>query len=113
MALNTTSNTGSQSTTQSPQISNGSSTGAASGNVQPGIASGLLNSTSGIPLSAGPLPNVRLGTTSQASTGTPAPVLAAHHFNAALLSLPILLLIIAAGSVWATNRSVKSTTKYS
>ncbi|HVX23892.1 MAG TPA: hypothetical protein VG992_00920 [Candidatus Saccharimonadales bacterium] len=110
MALTTGSNTGSQTTTDSPQSTTTATLpGAKTGNVQTGTANSLLTSTNGVPLHAAPLTTVSLSTTS-AGTAVPTPV-KPHHVNVPLISISVLLFVVAAASFWATARSAKTTTK--
>lgn len=58
-----------------------------------------------------------LGQTGSASVSQSTGILSApikpHHFNVALISLPLLLVVLAAGLFWFTARSAKNTTDYS
>lgn len=117
MALNITSSGGQQTATGNPQTVPTATPGspAQSRSVQPGTSDSLLESQQGISLGNQSLTTVSLdGNPSQARTVTstrkdPAakPV---HHVNAAWLSLPVLLVLVAAAMFWSMARSAKSTT---
>ncbi|HEX4775054.1 MAG TPA: hypothetical protein VH234_06075 [Candidatus Saccharimonadales bacterium] len=114
MALNATSNSSGQTTTQSPQSAVGSSVGGAqTGGVQSGTPNNLLTSSNGISLSSTALTTVSLnpGTTTATSTTTvPLASPAKHHINSVLLGFSGLLIVVAIVLFWVASRSVKSTT---
>ncbi|MFO0781773.1 MAG: hypothetical protein U0524_02670 [Candidatus Saccharimonadales bacterium] len=113
MALNTTTGTGTQTATGTPQNVGGPSTNAApSGNVQPGTATNLLNSSSGISLSGSALTTVDLAGTSATTTtqATTEPPTQPHHVNAAALGLFIALAVVAVLVFVSMTRSAKNTT---
>lgn len=109
--LTTTTSSGQQGATQSPQTAGqAGNTGAQASSVQPGTAADLLNSQNGVPLHAQALTivNVNPATTSIAQA-TPKTV-AKRHINTPLMGVSIALLLIAIILFWMTSRSVKSTT---
>jgi hypothetical protein len=109
--LTTSSNSGIQSTTQSPQNSAGSSGPAAQvGSVQPGTAPNLLNTDkNGVALSNQSLSLVNLGARqSQISKFAPAPE---RHTNPALFGVSGLLFVIAVVMFYVTARAAKNTTE--
>ena len=112
MALNTTTGSGTQSATGTPQNVGGPNTNAApSDNVQPGTATTLLNSTSGISLSGNALTVVDLkgasATTTQTTTEPPAQP---HHINTAALGVCAVLAVVAVIVFVSMTRSAKNTT---
>lgn len=111
-SLTTTSNSGEQTTTQSPQASVGSAPATAqAGSVQPGTANNLLTSQNGQSLSPTPLSTIDLSG-GAASTGQLAlqPTAVKHHFNPVLGGAAVLLFVVAVALFWSTSRSVKNTT---
>lgn len=109
--LTTTTGSGTQTATQTPQAAgtSGASTAAASG-VQPGTATSLLNNTQGgIALKDSPLSIVGLGqqTQSQATQTVPH---SARHTSPVLFGFSIILFAVAIAMFWATARSAKTTT---
>jgi hypothetical protein len=117
--LTTTSGSGTQSTTQTPQSAGQEATGGTqSSNVQPGTATALLNSSGGVPLGGTVLTTVSLNrATPAAAPATVSSVSQAgsppkHHVNTALFGFSVLLLVVAAVLFWTAGRSVKNTTHY-
>jgi cobalamin biosynthesis Mg chelatase CobN len=111
MALTATTNSGSQSTTQSPQTAGaGNNSTAQTGSVQPGTAANVLTSQNGISLQQTQLSTVSLAAPSATQTGVSATP--KHHFNPFLLIVAVILFLVAAGFFWNTMRSVNSTTDY-
>jgi hypothetical protein len=112
-SLSTSSNSGEQTTTQSPQASVGSAPATANASsVQPGTAAAVLTSQNGQTLHPTSLNSVTLGASSTqtvAATAQPAP---AKHFNYGLGGVAVVLFLVAVLLFWTTSRSVKSTTKY-
>ncbi|HXR49626.1 MAG TPA: hypothetical protein VN778_01210 [Verrucomicrobiae bacterium] len=110
MALSTTTGSGTQTTTQSPQASTGTTgTTESSSSVQPGTATSLLSSQNGMPLHASALTTVNLTGATQAQTSQAAPP-SKHHINGGLLGISLALFVIAIALFWFTSRPVKSTT---
>lgn len=113
--LTASSGSGTQSATQSPQTAGQPSTAAAqTSNVQPGTATDLLRSQSGVQLQDTALSTVSLSTQTTSSSTTsaaPATQQPKHHVNAVLFALPVLLVLLAVIFFWLTSRSVKSTTE--
>jgi len=109
--LNTTTQSSSQTTTQSPQsaVGSGSVGGTQTGSVQSGTPTDLLNNQPGIPLADTPLSTVNLQPSTTA-TNTAQPPVSKHHVNAGLLSFSALLILIAIILFIVAGRSVKSTT---
>lgn len=105
-------NTGSQTTTQSPQASvgPGGTASRTSGNVQPGTATSLLNNDKGgVSLQNKQLSLVSLGTRqSKVSQFTP-PL--KHHVNPALYGVSGLLFLLAAAVIVAIISASKTTTE--
>jgi hypothetical protein len=110
--LTTGQGSGTQAATGNPQTITPTNTTALASSVQPGIASSLLRSQGGIPLSSTALPTVSLGSVSQQTQTQPVQPLPAHHINTTYLIAPGLLFVIAIIAFWLTSRSVKSTTDY-
>lgn len=109
-SLSTTSNGGTQLTTQSPQVAgNTNNGGGASSGLQPGTASDLLRSSNGVQLKQTPLSTVALGDRTTSSTQT-AEQPKGHHINPVLEIFSITLFILAIALFWFTSRSVKNTT---
>jgi hypothetical protein len=111
--LTTGTNSGTQTSTQSPQTAGKPSSSAAnSSGVQTGTAASLLNSDSGVPLSATPLTTVNIngkaGTTTNSTVATT--TAAKHQVNPALVGITGLFIIIAVISFLAISRSAKNTT---
>ena len=107
---------GSQATTQSPQSLVGSGSGTAStGSVQPGTATSLLTSTSGIALHPAQLSTVSFNSASATASSAPAVATTLppkHHLNSGLLAISIGLVVIAAAAFLMISRSAKNTTDY-
>jgi len=117
MGLSISSGSGGQTNTQSPQglVSSGSTTAAAS-NVQPGTATTLLTTGSGISLHPTQLPTINVNTAPQTVTN-PSSVAATtvqpkHHISSGLLGISAGLFIIALVVFWIITRSAKNTTNY-
>jgi hypothetical protein len=110
--LTTTTATGSQTTTQSPQTSAAATNfgGQQSSGVQPGTARDLLNSTNGIPLASSPVTTVNLANAAQQTVTTTQVPKEQHHVNPALMGFSVLLFLVAIVLFWNTSRSVKNTT---
>jgi len=112
--LKTGSATGTQITTQTPQSATGPAGGTKSNSLQPGTATTLLNSSTGIQLQNKAVPTIQLppATATVAQAG-PSPVPAKpHHVSPVLISLPVILVLVALVMFWQARRSVKSTTYY-
>ena len=114
--LSITSGGGTQTTTQSPQglASSGTSAEAAT-SVQPGTASTLLTTPTGISLGPSQVATVPIASTATASstkTAAVATVQPKHHTNDILLGGAIALLIIAFAAFYMITRSAKNTTYY-
>jgi hypothetical protein len=107
--LNTTSGSGTQATTQSPQSAGAATATTNSNAVQPGTASDLLRSNNGVELKSTPLTTVSLGAKSSTSTAQP-PVTNQHHINPVLGVFSVALFILAIVLFWLTSRSAKNTT---
>ncbi|MGC1177071.1 MAG: hypothetical protein WA843_03285 [Candidatus Saccharimonadales bacterium] len=115
--LTATSGSGTQTTTQSPQISAGSeapTTGASS--VQPGTATSLLNGSGGVALRGSALSTVDLGGNSAQTQTRTAPATAttknpSHHANPVLLGFSIGLFVVALVICWLIAKPVKNTIK--
>lgn len=115
--LTATSGSGEQATTQSPQsvpVANGLG-GPAATNIQSGAASSLQGSTQLTNLSSTSIklnvPQASSG--AQASTKAVVPAFTPqHHFNPALLSVPVLLVLLAGAMFWFTSHTAKNTTNY-
>lgn len=111
MALNTTTGSGTQSATGTPQSVGGPTTNAASaGSVQPGTATTLLNSSSGISLSGSKLTTVDMTATSATTQATTEPPAEPHHINTAALAICAVLAVIAVIVFVSMTRSAKNTT---
>lgn len=109
--LNTTSGTGNQATTQSPQVAGSSgTTGAKASSVQPGTASDLLRSQQGIQLKDTPVTTVNLSEATSSGTVQQTPATKHHHINPALGAFSIALFVLAIVLFWITSRTAKSTT---
>jgi hypothetical protein len=109
------SSSGAQGNTQSPQglVSSGTSTAAGS-NVQPGTATTLLTTPTGVSLHPTQLATISL-------TGATTPVVSAssassspskHHISSGLLGISIGLAVIAVVVFVMITRSAKNTTNY-
>ena len=111
--LTTTTSSGQQGSTQSPQTAGQSgSTGTQSSSVQPGTATALLNSQNGVPLHGTALSTVSLNNSSNTLVPSPAKPAYKRHINSPLMGVSVLLFIIAVVLFWAVSRPVKSTTQY-
>ncbi len=110
--LKTVSGSGTQSATQTPQAA-GTSAGqtAAAAGVQPGTATGLLNSSNaGIALKNTPLSVVGLGQRTGTASVQAQP-LAKHHTSPVLFGFSIILFVLAISMFAMTARSSKNTTE--
>jgi len=111
MALNTTTGSGTQSATGTPQTVGEANTTAQSGSVQPGTATSLLNSSGGITLGNNALTTVNLtantSATTQTATTTPA---ATHQVNAVAIGFCGILFVTALVIFAVMSRSAKNTT---
>ena len=105
-----TSEAGTQTSTQSPQTSTLANNfgGQQSEQVQPGTAQNVLTSQNGIPLHATQLSTVSLA--KPVSSQTPAAPTVARHIHPELFIFSGLLLIIAVVLFWTASRSTKNTT---
>lgn len=117
MALNTTTGSGTQSATGTPQSVGSQNTNAAtSGSVQPGTASNLLSnpaagSTAGISLTGSQVTTVDLtGTSATTQTATTQPPAQPHHVNTVALGVCAVLAIVAVLVFVSMSRSAKNTT---
>lgn len=104
-----------QATTQNPQTAAPQSDNAAAPaqSVQPGTATSLLASQTGLALTPGALTTVDLSsaTASQATATKPAAKpLQSQHLNPILLVLSIGLCVVAVVLFWIMSRSAKNTT---
>jgi hypothetical protein len=110
--LNTTTNSGQQSATQNPQTAGQPALpGASSGSIQPGTKTDLLAGQGSIPLTNRPLTTVSLSPGAQVSSA-PKPItpVAKPSFTPFLILAAMLLVLVAAASVVAINRTAKNTT---
>jgi hypothetical protein len=108
------SGSGAQGSTQSPQglVSSGIATAAGS-NVQPGTATTLLTSPTGISLHTTQLSTVSLtSATTPVVSSSPATILPKHHIDSGLLGISIGLAVIAVVVFLMITRSAKNTTNY-
>jgi hypothetical protein len=118
MGLSISSGSGTQQAgTQSPQNSVGSGVNTEAGsNVQPGTATSLLTTTSGIALTPSQLPTINVNESAQPSTSTNSvattTVQPKHYISGGLLGVSIGLFIIALVVFWVITRSAKTTTNY-
>ena len=110
--LTTTTGSGAQTTTQSPQTAGQSGTGGApTSAVQPGTATELLSqSTGGVPLGGRQLSTISLAPVSNQTGQVAQPAKPARDINPALIAFPVVLLAVAVLLVWIMKRSVKNTT---
>jgi hypothetical protein len=110
--LPTAQSSGQQTTTQDPQSATTQTVGAStqSAGVQPGTASALLNSTSGVGLTPTALTTVAFNPTTQAQTIPETPPVR-HQTNYVLYGMSIVLCLAAIVLFWATTNSAKNTTK--
>ncbi|MEK7594322.1 MAG: hypothetical protein AAB436_01635 [Patescibacteria group bacterium] len=111
--LTASTNTGTQTSTQSPQTAGKPSSAAAKASaVQQGTAASVLTAQGGVQLSATPLTTVNLGGSASATaTSTVATsVPRQHQINSVSLIFVGILALIAIGSFIAINRSAKNTT---
>jgi hypothetical protein len=110
----TTTPTGAQTSTQSPQAAGGTSTGTRSSSVQPGTAPNLLNAQAagGVPLTNTAITTVNLGKTSASAT-TSAKVntpVSTSQASPAVLGISALFFVAAIVIFALMNRSAKNTT---
>ncbi len=117
MALRTTTGEGTQTATGTPQAvgtGNGTSSTipANTSEVQPGTATNLLNSSTGISLSGTPLTVVSLnGSTTASSTQTVSETTTNdQQLNPVGIGFAVLLFVVAIVFFWLTSRSAKNTT---
>ncbi len=113
MALNTTTGSGTQSATGTPQTVGEASTNnaAPAGSVQPGTATNLLNSSGGISLSGSQVTTVDLsGTTATSTQATTEPPAQPHQVNTVALGIFIVLAVVAVLVFVFMQRSAKNTT---
>jgi hypothetical protein len=119
--LSISSSSGTQTSTQSPQglVSSGNNAAAESGgNVQPGTATTLLTTSSGISLHPTALTTVNVGAAGSEPVAGTSPAVATvniqpkHHINGGLLGISIGLLVVAAIVFLFITRSAKNTTNY-
>lgn len=106
----TSSGSGTQTSTESPQASVGSSnqTAEASG-IQPGTSTSLLSgSQGGVALHGVPLTVVNLDSKAQTQANVTVPPV--KHQNPALYGVSGLLFVVAIAMFWITARSAKNTT---
>jgi hypothetical protein len=103
------SNSGDQTSTQTPQAAQPATAGVSSGNVQPGTANSALQSNQGISLTPTPVSTVNLsGSTGQVSTALPKQ----QHLNPVLVGLTLALLVVAVVLFWAVSASGKKHNQY-
>ena len=105
------SNSGDQTSTQSPQAAQPANGGGAAnaGSIQPGTANQALESTQGISLNPTPVSTVSLGgSTGQVSSALPRQ----QHFNPVLAGLALVLLVVAVILFWAVSASGKKHNQY-
>ena len=110
-ALNTTTSTGFQKDTGTPQASASASdvAGGTPSTIQPSSNGSLLVSNNGIPLQVSPVTTVAVAPTS-AQTSAVTPV-RDHHINATLLGFSVLLFIVGIALFYFMGRADKSTTR--
>lgn len=110
--LNTTTNTGSQSTTQSPQSVGGSSlSSGANSNLQPTPPSNYLNSNNvGVTLTPQALTTVNLNSLSSNQAVQTSPNTTSKHINGGLLIVAILLFFFAVYLFIRVSKTDKNTT---
>jgi hypothetical protein len=105
-----TNSSNSQFSTQNPQsLATGGISNISNSNVQSSDTASLFNGGSGISLKQTSLPVVSLGTSSSQTNSQPV-VTAKHHFDAAWLILPILLVVIAVVVFWRIQVAANNTT---
>jgi hypothetical protein len=113
--LPTATNGGDQTTTQSPQTSAGAANNnnTNSSQVQPGTATDLLKSSSGLLLSPTTVTTVNLApvTTNASTKAITDPKPASHDVNIGLLSVGIIFAVVAIGLFVFVARSAKNTTE--
>ncbi len=108
---------GSQSTTQSPQsLPNSGLNTAAASKVQPGTATSVLNSNTGISLGNSQLSTIDLNSTSSSTksqkVSAASIVVPKHHVNTLLLSVCVALFLAAVASFIFVSKIEKNTTNY-
>ncbi|MEK7059652.1 MAG: hypothetical protein AAB971_02770 [Patescibacteria group bacterium] len=111
--LTASTSTGTQASTQNPQIAGRSTaSGTQSSKVQPGTTRALLDSQGGVPLQSTSLTMVNLNAPAAKTAMTTAvnPMPAKHQINPTLAGLTVVLFVIAIVSFWIINRSAKNTT---
>jgi hypothetical protein len=118
MGLSIGAGNGTLTNTQSPQglVGSGSATAAAS-SVQPGTATTLLTTGSGIALRPSQLTTVNVNTATTPAATIPSSVAATtvqpkHHISSGLLGISAGLFIIALVVFWIITHSAKNTTNY-
>ncbi|MGZ6005581.1 MAG: hypothetical protein ACXWLH_05555 [Candidatus Saccharimonadales bacterium] len=111
-SLNTTTGSGSQSATQSPQssVTSTDTNSAASSGVQPSVNQDALLNQQGIQITNTQPNTISLGDTTSSSTSTPVNIPNSHHINPALAGFSIALFVVAIVLFWVTSRPVKTTT---
>ena len=115
MALTTTTGSGTQTTTGTPQTvgSAPNNSAAKAGSVQPGTATSLLTSKQGVSLSNTPVTTVNLNgaqTTAATSAQTPNNTATSRDVNPVALGFCGLLFVAAVVLFLVTSRSAKNTT---
>ena len=110
-ALNTTTSTGFQRNTGTPQSSAPANdvAGGTPSTIQPTSTNNLFVSSNGIPLNVTPVTTVSVAPSS-ASASTLAPV-RTHHVNGALLGFSVLLFVVGLALFYFMGRADKSTTR--
>ncbi|HET8991950.1 MAG TPA: hypothetical protein VFN31_02875 [Candidatus Saccharimonadales bacterium] len=109
--LNTTSNAGSQTTTQNPQSAT-SDPGLTSNqsNLQSSSVN-LFDSNTGVSLSPTTLPSVTLSPTTSSSKSYVLPAPKQHHVDWLLLGIVIAVFLLALAIFWQTTLGAKTTTE--
>lgn len=109
-SLTTTSGTGTQATTQSPQAAGAANAGGtASSKVQSGTAENVLRSNDGVQLKPTPVTTINLNRTATGTTAQPT-TSSKHHIHPVLGIFSVTLFVLAIVLFWATGRSAKNTT---
>jgi len=112
--LSATAATGTQMTTQSPQVSTNSGPATvASGNVQPGTSTSLLSAQNGVLLRPTPLSTVSFSPSAATSQtqAIVAPSSSHHHVSGAFIGFAAALFIVALVLFISVFKSAKNTTK--
>lgn len=109
--LTTTTSSGQQGTTQSPQAAGqAGNTGTQATSVQPGTATALLDGQNGVPLHGQALTVVNINAATATVAQPASKPTAKRHINAPLMGVSVFFLAVAIVLFWLTSRSVKTTT---